>query len=139
MGTKRCPKCGKTFIRSTICPNCNIDLVELDGTTEQVDNPVYHNEIPYQGGLVGSLVSSFKGIIELVAWIILIIGAIVCAVIGYQWGIVLDHNNSLVFAIVSFFIGLLITYLLEALIIPPLVILFSVHSELQDIKRVLKK
>lgn len=75
------------------------------------------------GGLIGFLVNSYKGLISFIAWLLLIFGCIVGAFSAGFLGVI---------------IGAIATFILEALIIPPLIILFSVHSELQDIKEILK-
>ncbi|MBR5916256.1 MAG: hypothetical protein IKZ57_07415 [Spirochaetia bacterium] len=75
------------------------------------------------GGLLGFLVDSYKGLISVIAWLLLIFGCIIGA---YEHGFL------------GAIIGAIVIFISEALIIPPLIILFSIHSELQDIKAILK-
>ncbi|MBQ3647360.1 MAG: hypothetical protein II890_04400, partial [Spirochaetia bacterium] len=98
-------------------------------------------------GLVGSLVRSFKRILNTIAWIWLIIGGVIGSVVGVEVGATLagyQYSSNIlipvvIFGFFGFAIGMLITYLFEVLIIPPLAILFSIHSELQNIKKIIKK
>ena len=76
------------------------------------------------GGIVGFLVESYKGIVSVVAWVLLLIGAGV---------------GAASFGFVGILIGALAVFILEVLILPPLIILFYIHTELQDIKAIMKK
>lgn len=75
------------------------------------------------GGIIGRLVGAYKAIISGIAWVLLILAF----AIGYSYGI-----EGAIIAVVA-------TFIFEALFLPPLVILFYIHTELQDIKELLKK
>ena len=167
MGIKFCPNCGHNFSMSKICPKCYSEPIETDCTSEKWGSLNEEERMALkkewtekwgsekqpkeyeinETGLVGSLVRSFKRILNTIAWIWLIIGGVIGSVVGVEVGATLagyQYSSNIlipvvIFGFFGFAIGMLITYLFEVLIIPPLAILFSIHSELQNIKKIIKK
>ena len=84
------------------------------------------------------LIRSYKTIMEVFAWIVLIL----FAGIGFFVGITMENNGLLgknipsdMYLLIGVGIGILIGLLIEALVLAPALVLFDLHSKVEAISR----
>lgn len=80
-------------------------------------------------------VKSFRKIIEVYSWILLIIFIILGGVIGYQVGNIISYEEEVCFmaAVLGVVIGGLLGFISETLVFAPMIILFELNDKVSKI------
>jgi len=81
-------------------------------------------------------ISIYKKFIEVLSWILLIVAIIAGGVIGHKIG---WYENEVLYTFLGIIIGIISAFIIEAMIVPPLIIIFKMYDQIVSIDQYTKK
>lgn len=78
------------------------------------------------------LMDMYKGLVELLGWVILCASAIAGLIIGLEYGY--QWDAQILWAILGVAFGVVGGFIIDTLLLPPLLILFKIHERLCEIE-----